>query len=243
VGRRVVLLVVAFVIAAVGTGLVFVYVKQADDRALAGQQPVEVLVAKVQISSGTQVKDAAGQGAFRTVRIARSAVAAGALSTIDPIRESVALTTVFPGQQILSGMFGATSDQTSTSTLPLPDGTLAVSLQFADPSRVAGFVEPGSKVAVMLTLKGTDQPFGFTRVLLPSVQVVAVGPSTVSPVADDKQANKEELPRALLTLALGERDAAKVVWGSQHGELYLGLVNDKSKVSSETEINAGNVFK
>jgi pilus assembly protein CpaB len=254
VGRRVVLLIAAFVIAAVGTGLVFVYVKRADDRALAGQQPVEVLVAKSQISSGTQVSEAVRQGAFETRRIPLSAASTGALSTIEPIKDSVALTTVFPGQQILSGMFGSSVTDTATSSLPLPAGAMAMSFQFTDPARVAGFVQPGSRVAIFVTVApqaragGDNVPSGgaagdLTRVLLPSAKVIAVGPTTVTQPTDPKQANTEAVPRALLTLALDEKQAAKLVFASAHGTLYLGLLNDKSKVTAGTAINATSLFQ
>ena len=44
-GRRLALLIAAVLVAALGTALVFAYVKKADDRAIADQQPVSVLVA------------------------------------------------------------------------------------------------------------------------------------------------------------------------------------------------------
>ena len=247
-GRRIVLLVVAIAIAAVGAAFVFVYVKGADDRALRGQQPVEVLVAKTQISAGTPVAEAASRGDFVTKRVPVSAVAVGALSTIEPIRESVALAPIYPGQQILTPMFGKTASETAASSLPLPEGDLAVSFQFGDPARVAGFVQPGSKVAVFVTASPKSSDSGkqlpdFTRVLLPSASVIAVGPTTLVAPTDPKQANTEAVPKALLTLALDQNQAAKLVFASQHGQLYLGLLNDKSKVTAGTVVTADNLFR
>ena len=51
-GRRTVLLIVAALIAALGTGMVFLYVRSADSRAEANQQPVQVLKAVAQINPG-----------------------------------------------------------------------------------------------------------------------------------------------------------------------------------------------
>ena len=47
--RRIALLIAALIIAGLGTGLVYAYVKSADDRAIQAQAPVSVLVAKVPI--------------------------------------------------------------------------------------------------------------------------------------------------------------------------------------------------
>ena len=51
-GRRTVLLIVAALIAALGAGMVFLYVRGADSRAEAGQSPVQVLKAVAQIDPG-----------------------------------------------------------------------------------------------------------------------------------------------------------------------------------------------
>ncbi len=239
-GRRIALLITAVVIAAVGTTLVFFYVKGANDRALADTRPVEVLVAKTQVSAGTSVADAAAAGALIRQRIPQAAAANGALASIDPIREQVALTTIFPGQQILAQMFGRSAS--AATPLAMPKGTLAVSFQFADPNRVAGFVQPGSKIAVFHTgaVGSTEDS---TQVLLERAQVIAVGPTTVSPPADPKAANLEAVPRALLTLALNQKDAQKMIFASQKGSLYLGLLTEQSQVSTGGGANAANLFK
>ena len=53
-GRRLALLIAAVLAAALGTSLVYAYVNKADDRAIAGQRPVNVLVAKFPKESGAQ---------------------------------------------------------------------------------------------------------------------------------------------------------------------------------------------
>jgi Flp pilus assembly protein CpaB len=151
-GRRTILLIAAIIVAAVGTTMIFVYVNGINDRAVADQQPVEVLVAKTTIPSGTTAADAAKSGAFDLQKVAKKQVAPGALSDIEPISNEVALAPVFAGQQILSQMFGA---QGSASSLPLPGSKLAISVQLNDPARVAGFVQPGSNVAIFASLTPT----------------------------------------------------------------------------------------
>ncbi len=239
-GRRTILLVAAFLVAALGTTLVFLYVRKADDRALKDQQQVQVLVAKSDIAAGTTAAAAAAAGAFELKTVARSSVVSTAVSSIDAVRDKVALSTIFTGQQVLSVQFG---DPAASQALPIPDGKLAVSIQLGDPARVAGFVEPGSIVSVFVTLAPSGTALPQTKLLLPSALVIAVGPTTLTPASGDATAtNKEALPRAILTLALDQRSAEKLVFASQQGQVVFGLRNDKSKVAPGPGINLANLF-
>jgi pilus assembly protein CpaB len=243
--RRTLLLLAAVVVAAVGTGLIFVYVNGVNDRAVADQSPQKVLVAKSQIAAGTTAADAAKAGAFELRTVAKNSVAPGALSDITPIANEIALSTVFPGQQILAAQFGASG---STSSLPIPADKIAISVQLNDPARVAGFVQPGSNVAVFLTADstGTTGLGNFTRMLLSKVQVVAVGPTTTtSQTSTDTQTgqtNTEQISRAILTLALSQQEAQKVIYASNNGSLSFGLLTSNSKVKPDKGVDAHNLF-
>jgi pilus assembly protein CpaB len=239
VGRRLALLIAAVLVAAIGTGLVFAYVKKADDRAIADQQPVTVLVAKVSIAPGTRVVDAANAGSFEQKEFPKAAIVPGALSSTDPVRDQVVVSTIFPGQQLLSGMFGATA--AATGSIAIPPGQIAASFSFGDPQRVAGFVQPGSNVVVFLT-SSLQNDRATTRVLLPKVTVIAVGPTTITPPADPAQANPEQLPRAMLTLALTQSQAEKLIFAQGNGTMYLGLLNDRSQIRPGKGVTAQNVF-
>ncbi len=249
-GRRIILLIVATAIAAVGTVLVYTYAKNADDRAMADESPVTVVVAKNEIPAGTPVLQAIESGDFEQRDIPSATAIDGAMSSVEPIKEQVALTTIFPNQQLSTQMFGKTLSE--GSALPIPPENIAVSFQFTDPARVAGFVKPGSKVVVFLTIGsasgGQNQQDESTRVLLPEALVIGVGPTTAAPQGDtskndEQNANDEQIPRALLTLALTDAQAAKLVYGTQHGTLYLGLLNEQSKVSGGLAVNAKNLFQ
>ena len=224
-GRRTILLIAALVVAALGTVLVFLYAQGANDRATADNKPVDVLVASSQIASGTSGSAAQSAGAFKTQSVPKSAVAPGALTSSDSIKSELALSTIFPGQQIIAAQWGSTPE--STSSLPIPKGKIAVSIQLGDPARVAGFVQPGSNVAVFSTLAAA------TQLLVPSVEVIATGPTTlVSATSTDTSGNTntEQLPKALMTLAVSQADAQKIIFASQQGELYFGLLTTTSKV-------------
>src|SRR3954451_415100 len=115
--RRTLLLIAAVVVAAVGTALIFVYVNGVNARAVADQSPQQVLVAKTQIEAGTTASDAAKNGALELKTVAQNSGGPGALSDLPPIVSEVALSTVFPGREVLAALFRAAG---SPSSLPIP---------------------------------------------------------------------------------------------------------------------------
>lgn len=242
--RRIALLIAAVIVAGLGTTLVFLYVKSADNRAIEAQAPVTVLVAKLPIAAGTKVQDAANAGSFEAQEVPAQSVTPGALSSVTALSESVAVAPIFPGQQILAPMFGTSASGSLVTGLTLPPGTIAVSVQFGDPQRVAGFVLPGSDVVVFLAgpVGTADQPDDITRVLIPRARVVAAGPTTASAPADPATANVEVLPKTLLTLALNQKDAEKIILASTKGTLYLGLLNGASQIAPGPGVTVDNLF-
>ncbi|HET7415568.1 MAG TPA: Flp pilus assembly protein CpaB [Arthrobacter sp.] len=256
-GRRTVLLVVAAVIAAVGTSLVFLYVRGADNRAQAAEAPVQVLKATAVINPGESVAAAQAAGKIAIGTVPRSQVLTGAVNTTSGMDNEVALTTIYPGEQVITSKFGAPGDQ---KVLTIPDGDIAISVSLSDTGRVAGFVSPGSDVAIFLTGSAAgDTQSGATaaastssgnadgtKLLLPKVEVIAVGATTVtSTTSTDPSGSQttESLPKTLFTLAVDQDQAQKVIYASGHGELSFGLLTDKSKVKPGPATVDTNLFK
>jgi len=241
VGRRVALLTAAIVIAAIGTTLVYLYAKQANDRAIAEARPVDVLVANTLIPAGTSAEQILRDNSVEVQQIPEQSVAKGAIGDIQGVADQVAINPIFPGQQILKQLFGETAG--AVTGINIPKGLLAASFSFGDTARVAGFVNAGSDVAVFLTspaASNDEQPT--TRLLLPKVKILAVGATTITPPADPTQANPEAPPRATMTIAVTQKQLETLVFAQTQGELYLGLLNDASIVRPDQGTNADNLF-
>jgi len=218
-GRRTVLLVAALVIAALGTTMVFLYVHGLNDQAIHKQDPVSVLVAKKAIEPGTTYKDASDQASFEKKTVSRDALVAGALGSTAALAGKVTTTTIYPGQQIIPQMFG---DSGQVSSLSVPHDKLAISVQLDDPAQIAGFVDAGTNVAIFLTSVAKG---GATRLLLPKVLVLAIGNKTSTP--QDTTTNgtaAAAVPTTILTIAVDQQDYQRVLFGSTHGRLNLGLL-------------------
>ena len=251
-GRRTLLVLAALVVAALGTVLVYLYVQGLENEYAAGQEPVQVLVANTTIAAGTTGAAVEEEGAFTVDEVPRDLVVPGAISSMAPVADHVAIGPIFPGEQLIDSTF----DVQASSGLTFEEGSgqFATSVQLSDPARVAGFVKPGSEVVVFVTLAaagssgedgGSSAPEAFTRVLLPRVPVVAVGNSTVvsQTVTDPSgQQTTEEIPAAILTLGVTQDQALQIVHAQSQGELYFGLLDENSQTQPGAAVDNNSLF-
>jgi pilus assembly protein CpaB len=243
-GRRTLLLIAALVVAALGTVLVFLYANNARNEGLANQELVQVLVAKSTIEVGTTGAAASAAGAFEQQEIPRVNVVPGALSDATPLADLAAIAPIFAGQQIIAAQWGSTGQ---TTGLSIPDGKIALSVQLGDPERVAGFIAPGSTVAIFAT--GGPK----VQALLSNVPVIGVGPSGSVPTTSTDgttNGNVEQIPTAILTLAVTQQEAEKIIYAqgkanpATYTGIYFALMNAKSKVvAGAPGVDGANLFR
>lgn len=247
--RRIATISVALVLALLGTMLVVVYVNRADARALDGVETVEVMVAKGTLTKGQTVKSAQDAGLVGTEPFPRKAVPDGALATLDGADAALVFASDVSQGEILQRPRLVPATALSTSALQIPPDKLAVTVQLEDPARVASFVTVGSSIAVFDSYNvfegnqgSTWTPSGdhladefpknkATRVLLPKVQVLAVGGTVTAPAAGSTPTPPDTDPSAipdktltLVTVAVNQDEAEKLIHGIQTGTLYLGLL-------------------
>jgi pilus assembly protein CpaB len=204
-----------------------------------------VLKATQDIAPGVSYDQALASGKIAPADVPRNQLNDGYQTSTSALKGKVASVPVFAGQQIISSQFG-TSVEAATSSLPgIPKGMIAISVNLTDPDRVAGNIQNGSQVAIFVT--GTLQttatgttgaagatPTESTRLLLPKVTVLNVGspqpPTTSTTTAKDGTQTTEQLPRTLLTLALTQKEAQKVILASKALNLTFGLLTPDSQV-------------
>lgn len=239
--RRRILIVVAAIIAALGTALVFFYVQGADNRANEKFDAVTVLRAVKQINQGEKVSDAQAAGKIEVGTVSRDQLLPSALNSLAGIEAQLAQTAIYPGEQIIASKFAATI--AASNTLTIPKGKIAISINLTDTARVAGFVNPADKVAIFLTTPES------ARMLLTGIEVIAVGTTTVvaTTTTDPTGAQTtEQLPRTLFTLSVTQAQAQKLLYasggGAGGGELAFGLLNEDSIVKPNNGATADNLY-
>jgi pilus assembly protein CpaB len=254
--KRALVVVVAVALAIVAAGSVLLYARSADRRALAGQEAREVYVSTREVPAGTSAQDALDSGLLQTALVAAKGVPDGALTEVTPeMKTMVATSDIAPGEIVLARRFG--TQETGQAALVVPEGMVAVTVQLSDPGRVGPFLRPGSEIAVYDTfeardaergdytpsgvgLQGSEDAINATRVLLPTAEVLAVGDVTLrgkpAPAAEGSamQGQTEEVPMALVTLAVTPLDAQRLVHGAQTGTLYAALLGTGAEIPAGT---------
>ena len=232
--RRRILLVVAVLVAAVGSALVFLYTKGADTRAEEKFDTVEVLEATAVIAPGETFEDAQAAGKLAMQPVSKDALLDGYQTTTDSLTGTVSLGTIYPGEQIISAKWGQSA--AVPSALQIPDDQHGGVGQPHRPRPRGRLRQPG--------LRGRDLPDRHRRgdrhrrsprLLLDRVTVLGVGSTTpVSTTTTDETgaSTTEQLPRTLLTLSVDQKQAEKVLFAPGNGELAFGLLTDQSVVGS-----------
>ena len=164
--RRVIAIIAAIALAAVGTFLIVQYVGSAEERALEGEKLVSVLVVDRPIDQGTGAEDIA---AFvRREDVPQKIAAEDAVGELADLEGQVATVDLVEGEQIIAGRFidrETYLESLGAPEIPLPDDKLAVTISL-DPERaVGGQLASGSSVAVIASF----DPFDIsTRIIEPS---------------------------------------------------------------------------
>lgn len=242
--RRRILLIVAVIVALLGTALVFLYVRGADARANERFDTVEVLRAVAPIEAGETIDDAAASGKLALQPVPQDYLLPNYQTSVEALSGSVATVRILPGEQIVSDKFGS-EVETATSALTIPKGMIAISVSLSDTSRVAGFINPGSQVAIFLNGTAPDGQT-YTRLLLNEVQVVAVGSTTTTQTTTttpEGTQTVEQLPATLMTLALEQQDAEKVLFSQTAGELVFAVLTENSDVNPGPGTGPDDLFR
>ncbi|MEZ0581031.1 Flp pilus assembly protein CpaB [Nocardioides sp. MH1] len=242
--RRKLLLVVAAVVAVLGVALVFVYAKGADKRAADKYDTVEVLVATKKVNPGESFDDALQSGKFELANVAKAQVLDGAGDKSDQYDGTVALTTIYPHEQLVPVKFGGADEVEATTTLPIPEGKIAISIAVEDAARVGYFIRPGADVAVISTLidRSTQAPI-VTRTLLDHVTVLAAGDTSAISTSNGGDDSNDTDIKQLLTVAVTQRQAEQVRFAEKAGDLTVALLNSGSNVDPDKGVDADNLFE
>ena len=192
----------------------------------------------------------------RTARSSRTRSAAttwstAALSSTTSIADLVATGTIYPGEQLIAKKFGTLGDADS---LVIPDDKMAVAVELTDFERVAGFVNPGNEVAIFSTAISAQRiaPDGettdlgdWTRIVLARVPVVGVGTTSVtSRTTQTEEGDQvvEEVPKTILTIALTQAEAEKLIHADRTTDLTFAFVTEDTETQDEPGIGLGGIM-
>ena len=115
-----------------------------EDRAAEQFDTVDVLVVKTAIERGESVNSAYESGKIDIQRGAPGPGARRGHGDGSAFTDQFALTTIYPGEQLIPEKFGGADEVEAETTLPIPEGMIAISVSLSDTARV-GIVHPAGR--------------------------------------------------------------------------------------------------
>lgn len=162
-----------------------------------------------------------------------SAIVRGSLSKMEDVVDRAALTPLVVGEPVLEGKLAAKNSGRGLAAL-VPNGMRAYTIQASRvASNVAGFILPGNRVDVLLTLRGRhgdDTGGGSTTTLLQAVEILAVDQQLDAPA--DNKSDPEGLRS--VTLLVTPEQASLLDLGQNMGQLTLSLRNPEDCQEAHT---------
>jgi pilus assembly protein CpaB len=245
VRRRLFAATAALVLLVAGTAALVAYVRGADARALAGVQTVEVLVVDELIPEGTPASQLTGL--LRTETLPAKAALADRVTDVSELSGRVAGVDLLPGEQLLAGRFVDPSALGVPGTVPVPDGKQEVSILLEPQRAVGGRLTAGDTVGVFISLtfeNGTSASHEVLHhVLVTQVQGAPAAVPTGG-TGEPQTASSGPAPSGalLITLAVDAGDAETVVFGAEHGSLWLSLEPESASTDGTKITHQGNVY-
>jgi pilus assembly protein CpaB len=190
----------------------------------AGMQKVAVAAADISVGTQIQEKD------VRMVEISTDATPPGAFGSTKRLLGRGAVLPIAQGEFFISGKNLASENAGSGLPSMIPSGMRAVSVRVNDGSSVGGFVQPGTRVDVLMTgTSGSGE--AQTMTVLKNVRVLANGTRL-----DRNAAGADSQNSTLITLLVSPDDAQKLALAMAQGRIQLALRNPLD--TSQTEVAA-----
>lgn len=248
---------VAALLAIVGVILVFAYAQGADQRAVQDLAPVDVLMVKAPIPAGTPVE--AMKSSVTAQQLPASAVPATALRTLGDSAGKVAAVDLVPGEPLVAERLIAPEALQTSGEVKVPAGLQEVSFQLEPQRVVGGRLLPGDHVGIFISMasggieaKPDKETTELTihKVLVTAVQR-APEPAEAQPSPSPTQGSAAADPKdsalptgsLLLTVAVNDVDASKIVFASEFAKIWLSKEPLDAQQNSPRTIQRSEVYK
>jgi pilus assembly protein CpaB len=169
-GRRSAIVVVALVLGVVAGGAAYAFLHNVQQRAYNGARLADVYVVSGTIPRGASGAAAVGAGLITKSQIPAKFRPTGTVTDLAAIQGEVAMGDIPTGQVVVSGLFASPAATAGTAAQSIPKGDVAITVSVDPVHGVAGLVQPGDDVDVLISLPNNQETF-----LYQNVAVLAVG--------------------------------------------------------------------
>jgi pilus assembly protein CpaB len=205
---------IAVLIAAIASYFLYDYLKGQEVRMKEAVATETVVVASQGLPVGTVITDKQ----VKTINWPKSSMPQGSFAATSQVVGRTVLDIVSAGEPVTAARLVPAGGQTGILTYKIPEGHRAMTVAVDQVSGVAGFITPGNKVDVVLSVSPPGGGEPLSKIVLQDVPVLAIGQI----IAQEK---KDETPHVVptVTMDVTPDDAEKLAVASTQGRLQLVL--------------------
>ncbi len=219
------ILLLAMTVGAIFAFSTYRFVQATPERAASAKMtPVVVAASSLDLGAALRAED------MRTINWPAEAVPAGTFNNPQELVGRGLITPVAQNEPLLPNKLAPVG---AGSGLPpmIPDGMRAGSVRVNDVIGVAGYVLPGSKVDVLVTVSPTNQTTDMTsKVILTNVTVLTAG----TRIERDVEKDNKPVSVSVVTLLVDPLQSEALTLASTEGKIQLALRNPLDKTMPST---------
>ncbi len=222
-GRPVVLIVVGLLFAGFAGFMTFSYLRgQADGISEQRVEYSQVVVAAVDVPRGELID----VDHVKVVDWPAHAIPEGAIDQTELVVGKLARIAMIANEPVTDAKL-AKNKSSSLLSMLVGEGRRAMSVKVNEVTGISGFVAPGSRIDVLMSVRERGDEPPRSRVILQGVEVLAVDQSI-------EQIDNKPVVVNTVTMDVSPGDAEVLTLAANEGSLHLALRNDKDKAVSYT---------
>jgi pilus assembly protein CpaB len=215
--KSVMLLGVAVIIALMTSLLVYGYIQRKGSAKEVGVEIQPVVVAAVDLSWGTRITNEM----LKKTNFLKGSLTTGYFSDPALVVGRVLIYPVKADEPIFESRLAPVEMKTGGVAAVISPKKRAIAVKVDKVIGVSGFIHPGNRVDVLMTL-ATGRTFDpVTKTILENILVLAVGSET----KERKGSEEKSSPTDVITLEVTPEEAEKVAFAATEGKLQLALRN------------------
>jgi len=210
--RGLLFIVLALVMASTAAAASYLYLKQAPEAEARAPETTPVVVANADLTFGTTLKEEH----LRLVEFPKTSVPQGAFGSIDSVLSQTTKVFVVNGEPLLASKLSAMGGGLSVR---VPSDMRAMSVKVNDVTGVSGFVLPGDRVDILVTVSyAGGSNVAVTKTILQDVEIIASGVKT-------ETKNNQNVTVQTVTVVVDPDGAEKLALAVDQGSVHLALRN------------------
>ena len=236
--RRTLILVGAIAVGAIAALLIIKYVNGIEERAKGDTAMVQVVVVAADVSAGETADGLIAESRLAIGERRKMDLPANAVTRLDDVKGQTAAIDLAAGEIVTTSKFAGATGNASSKSNVLEPGMVAVTISVDQTRSVAGLIEPGDFVNIMMGTEtdgaavaeaGGDAATGnlmSASALFQKVKVLAIGMNLGAPQPANADGTPAPAPEAsdLITLSVPPAASGAIGAAQFSGNLFLTLV-------------------